>query len=516
LRLSQFSLSLININNLKATEVYKSKVAGMGANQFKQYSMVRANSNDGFVYSGTTKGPNGQDVIHILKTDDNLATVWSYYYEVSNVVSFNSTKICKTYDENGYFISGYLQVGSTNQALILRIDNSGAIIDNTAVNSHEGVFLDVEPTSDGGCIAVGFQSASMNLVSTTGRRGLIMKFNNTLNIDWSRVFHGSVRGTRDLFFPEIAENVTVVNSSITNNQDEYFVMGTITDLHLISPPTPPDTTNLHQGYYCRVDITGNLIYENTTSNAHIIYDCVYDNDRNSIFFVGKFEESFIGNPPAPIIGEINFTAGINLRVYSFEGVFVIPQPHSPMPYKIEIKGDDLYIFGYIRNFNLGGGASNIIEDLKIPYRCKVNKYTFNFSDFYMNHIDINRTMHYNGEEPGFLHSWNGISPLNYFADSCASFYTPEMGVIFEDENENIQWGMVGYYDTDLSIPNTSVFDLHLMTSLNSGECNPFLKEMEKFELSFESNESVNVPAFESLVKLVIQRNIMFLNETSCE
>jgi hypothetical protein len=103
-------LSLL-INNLNATEVYKSKSTGMGPNIFKQYSMVRANSNDGFVYSGTTKAPSGQDVIHILKTDDNFNTIWSYYYRESVDLYLNSTKICKTNDNSGYWICVYNQMG---------------------------------------------------------------------------------------------------------------------------------------------------------------------------------------------------------------------------------------------------------------------------------------------------------------------------------------------------------------------------------------------------------------------
>jgi len=481
----------------------------MGANQYKQYSMVRANSNDGFVYSGTTKGPNGQDVIHILKTDDNLATVWSYYYEVSNVVSFNSTKICKTYDENGYFISGYLQVGSTNQALVIKIDNSGNITDNTIVNSHEGVFLDVEPTSDGGCIAVGFQSETISLITTTGRRGLIIKFNSSLNISWSRAFHSRTRLIVDNYFSEMAENITVVNSAATNNLDEYFIMGSITFEDNLN------NFNGHQGYYCRIDNSGSLIYENTIYRGYLIYDCIYDIVKNSIFFVGKYDEFYIMSPSFPIIGEINFINGIGVQVFSFEATLSLPQPHTPIPYKIEIDGNELYLFGYVRNYNLGGGFNNIIKDISIPFRCKVNKNSFTFSDFYINHTNINRTKKYNGIEPGFLGSWQGIVPLIYFTDSCSAFYTPEMGVVFKDYNDVLQWGMVGYYDTDISLPNTSVFDLHLITSLNGGECAPVQKEIQNDINQFTSTSNVNVPAFETSYDIIIQKNIMNLNQISC-
>ncbi|MEX0596452.1 MAG: hypothetical protein WD512_08110, partial [Candidatus Paceibacterota bacterium] len=314
--------SLLLISNLNATEVYKSKAAGMGPNIFKQYSMVRANSNDGFVYSGTTKGPNGQDVIHILKTDDNLATVWSYYYEISNVVSFNSTKICKTYDGNGYFVSGYMGFTGSFKPLIIKIDNVGNITDHVLLD-HLGVFLDVEPTSDGGCIAVGFQSQGIEIavIGNGGRRGLICKFDNSFNLSWSRAFHATSRTTNDNNYPEIAENVTIVNSAFTNYSDEYFIMGTIiaeTELKNIF-------VNRHRGYYCRLDNNGTLIYENTLSLYYTPYDAVYDESNNSIFYVGKFDGS-LANPSTGIIGEINYNSGINIRVYAFEAAYVLPQP----------------------------------------------------------------------------------------------------------------------------------------------------------------------------------------------
>ncbi len=102
-----------------------------------------------------------------------------------------------------------------------------------------------------------------------------------------------------------------------------------------------------------------------------------------------------------------------------------------------------------------------------------------------------------------------------FTDKDKADFVPEMGLKYMDFFNNTQWGMVGYYDTDINTPNTSVFDLHLITSLNGGECAPVQKEIQNDVNQFTSTSNVNVPAFETSYDIIIQKNIMNLNQTSC-
>jgi hypothetical protein len=494
-------------------EVYKSKAGGrMGLNIFKQYSMVRANSNDGFVYSGTTKGPNGQDVIHILKTDDNLATVWSYYYEVSNVVSFNSTKICKTYDENGCFISGYLQVGSTNQALILQIDNTGILLNNTAVNSHEGVFLDVEPTSDGGCIAVGFQSHSIELAVPSipggGRRGLIMKFSNALTIDWSRAFHANTRLTTDDYFHDLAENVTVINSSSTGNVDYYFVMGGVTDFNGVSI-----NSTLYNGvnaYYAYIDNVGNLVYDYTFKKDLYVYDACYFPNEHKIYFTGKYD--YYAPAPSLVVGDISLFGGTVNNLKTFDGdVNESPSAHIPIGYKIECDGDDVWIYGHVREYHFGTAPNILAYSTMIPFRFKMDRISYNPIEFIINHSNTVNTDLYVLESPGWLNARDNVLSVYYLR--MPSNFVPEMGLSYIDENSVKQFAYISYFN---NFRSPARFDLHLV--------NTFLEECEPLERSMMYNSDLNGSDLETYfvstpelnMNLIINRNLMNLNDENCD
>jgi len=488
------SLSLISINSLNATEVYKSKAPGMGANQFKQYSMVRSNSNDGFLYSGTTKGPNGQDVIHILKTDDNLATIWSYYYEENPINTLNSTKICKNYDNDGYWISGYHQLGTLKYPFIMEIDNNGIVLQQIELE-HSGVFLDVEPTSDDGCIAVGFQSNSLELIANTGRRGLITKFSSTLSVDWARAFHTLTRVNpiNDNMFFECAENVTVVGN-------DYFIMGSVSYFETsYSPPI-----RVAFGYYCKISSIGTFVYENTIRSEFIPYDAVYDSQNNKVYFVGNFDPRYL--TAASVFGEIDEPTGSLTNIYTFEGASGNPFPHVPVPYKIEIVDNELWIFGYVREYFDG---INLYGDIMIPFRARINKITMTEIDFYINHTNPVHTNGYPSQDPGFLNAWDNF--VNVFEFS--PLYVPEMGILYQDDENNNQWAMVGYYNQNNIPPR---YDLHLMNSLVQGECNA-LKRNLSIDPPVQNLflQCINLTAFETTRNLNISINTMNLNSDNC-
>ena len=486
-------LSILLINNLNATEVYKSKAAGMGPNIFKQYSMVRANSNDGFIYSGTTKAPSGQDVIHILKTDDNFNTTWSYYYRESVDLYLNSTKICKTNDNSGYWICGYNQIGTLRYPFLMKIDNNGNVTDQIRIQS-PGVFLDVEPTSDDGCIAVGFQSNSIDLgLLSGGRRGLIVKWSSTLTIDWDRVFNEQTRfsGAESDLWYENAENVTVVGN-------DYFIMGTVSYL-------PSFTQRDAVGYYCKLSSSGALLYQNTIHKDVLPYDAVFDSQVNKIYFVGIFD--LRGVPPASIIGEIDVSSGIVNSIIPFEAAPGNPFPHIPVPYKIEMDGDELHLFGYVREYFDG---STLYTDIMIPFRARINKVTMIEIDFYINHTNAIHTNLYPLEDAGFLNAHDNV----YNVFEFASLYVPEMGLIYKDILNNTQWGMIGYYNQSNTPPR---YDLHLMNSLVQGECDDLDRNLEfTTPINEIAHDCLNVPALEQIVYLQINRFNMSLDSDECD
>lgn len=484
---------LFSLNILTATEVYKSKSGGMGANKFKQYSMVRTNTNDGFVYSGTTKGPNGQDVIHILRTDDNLSTVWSYYFEENSSNNLNSTKICKSYNGTGYWISGYHQFGGLHYPYIMQIDNNGTLNLQMELD-FPGVFLDVEPTSDDGCIAVGFESYSIALIANAGRRGLITKFSSSLAVNWSRAFHTFVRQSplNDNFFFENAENVTVIGNN-------YFVTGSVS--YFDFGYTPPIRTPI--GYYCKIDASGNMVYQNSLYSEVMPYDVVYDNSNNKLFFIGNFDVRF--GTGVSVIGDINEITGALISLIPFEGLPANPYPHVPLPYKIDLVGNELWVFGYVRNYFDG---SSLYTDIMVPFRSRIDKNTFAEIDFFINHTAAVHTDDYPNEDPGFL---NARDFMNVIFES-APLYTPEMGVVYQDLQSVYQWGMVGYYNQLMTPPR---YDLHLMSSA-LGECANLKRNLDFSTPLTPVYEDVTFVHANSVTRSInITRGTMTLDDDDC-
>jgi hypothetical protein len=444
----------------------------MGANQFKQYSMVRANSNDGFVYSGTTKGPNGLDVIHILKTDDNLNTIWSYYYQENTLNTLNSTKICKTYNSNGYWISGYHSLSGTKHPFILQINNLGVIVQQTEI-SQPGVFLDIEPTGDDGCIAVGFQSNSDILYAPSGRIGLIVKLTSSLGVTWARTFQSSSRpnpvppAIPDNYFYESAVDVTVVKDPNPSSFEHYLVLGNSSELDNSSPPI-----RRPRGYWCYMRFDGtNFIHGDFNTNQCPL-DGVYDVDKGRVFIVGKFDTR--SSSATPFLGEFDVPSGSLLRTIDFEGSYTgWPFPHNPMAYKIDVVGDDLWLLGYVRENNDNG--TNNLFGVMIPFRARINKISMAEIDFYVNHRTNAPTNNYPSEDPGFLNAWDNLYAM--FNNYMPSIYVPEMGCVYNKNTNNPTCAMVGYFDSP-SLPVQ--FDLHLINIDAASECNNIQRNLEIF------------------------------------
>ncbi len=274
---------LISSTKVFATEVYKSRVAT--ANQFKNYSMCRSNYNDGFIYCGNIKNSNGVDKIHILRTDNQFNTIWSYMYETGGSLSLNSTKIVGKV-ANEYWISGY--IGTTTSAaidkkpFIMKIDDNGNQLNHTfggnalpgTGQENYGVFLDVEPTADGGCVAVRYYG---NTTGETGsfpdKRGVIMKFSSTLALQWTNSYHDTGHNhSPDGLYYDVAENVIVVGN-------EYFVTGSISykyyewdinNQRWIYDRTHPSF------FYAKFDASGNNSYARSRYMDASAFNACYD------------------------------------------------------------------------------------------------------------------------------------------------------------------------------------------------------------------------------------------------
>ena len=504
------SLSLLLINSLNATEVYKSKALGMGPDKYKQYSMVRSNSNDGFVYSGTTQYTNNVDVIHIIKTDDNLNTIWSYYYEITSN-TLNSTKICKTNDGNGYWISGYRGAGGSYYPFLMQIDNSGSVVDHLFLEQ-KGVFLDVEPTSDDGCIAVGFQSSYITMeippAGMGGRRGLICKFDNTLTLSWHKVFHALNRLQSDLYFFELGENVTVINDAWTSNQDYYFIMGSVSDENGERGTFPTITNyNVPNIYYTLLDNSGNMVYQNTTCINATASDAVYDATNDLIYFIGKWYD---GGSAKALIGEIDPNTGITNYIYNFYGdPNEIPNAETIMPHKIQLINDELHILGYLTGFVDNNNVFS--NEVEIPFHLVLDRSTLNQVSFVLNHQILSQTDGYQNVEPAFLHSWDNLgSPI--ISNKVPSVYMPEMGLVFYDSQSQLQWAKIGYID-QVGAP-LNIFTLHFMTTLND-ECEPIELNIEKAQQPLDSVDLLMVPGIFTTNQLTINSPSMTLDDNNC-
>ncbi len=457
------AFALFNLQSF-ATEVYKYKTAGQGPNMFKQYSMCRKNGNDGFLYAGTTKNANNEDYMHIMACDDNFNTVWSSKYTPQLGYTLNCTKIIHNYARSGYWVSGYVGNGpndsNAHNAFIMEIDNAGNILQQKIGDFQTAVFLDVEPTSDGGCIAVGFESRTISEIErVSGRRGLIVKFSSTLGVNWSREFtsaYAQVNLSNSFF--ECAENVTVVNTTNTGYLDYYFISGSVSSnngsCNYNTSPT------LYMAY---LDNTGNTLFMQTTLNYAVAFDAALDSANYSMYVVGK--RDICPSTQEANITTVNLFTGVYSQVL-FEGFFSgFPYPHFLVPYKIHAADDSLFIFGYVRAYNDTGSSST--TNIMIPFTLSILKSDYNAHDLEINHSNRFKTMNYPSEDPGFLNNWdNNSSPV--ISDHFPSVYGPEPAIVYNKSNTR-QWAMIGYFSIN-NPPDPYV--LHLFKA-ESPRCNPF-------------------------------------------
>jgi len=131
-------------------------------------------------------------------------------------------------------------------------------------------------------------------------------------------------------------------------------------------------------------------------------------------------------------------------------------------------------------------------------------------DFYINHTNPVHTNQYPLEDIGFLNAHDNT----YIIFNFSSLFVPEMGLIYKDNEQNTQWGMVGYYNQS-NIP--PVFDLHLMNSLVQGECSSLSRDLIiNSPLQNIVHDCINLPAFEMPLQITINRFNMNLNSNDCD
>ncbi len=488
--------------NANATEVFKSKAAGGGVNEFKQYSMCRNNLNNGFLYAGTSKNIWGDDAIHIIKTDNAMNTVWSFSYMEVQQHSLNATKIINNNLGSGYWISGYWGDGGGFYPFVMQIDEFGNVTMHNMGNT-KGVFLDVAPTSDNGCIAVGFLSDNIQESTPTGRRGFVAKFGPLLAINWTNIFHSNLRSVKDNNFFECAENVTVINNSNTGNLDTYFITGSVSD---IDPNGGGSVPNL---FYMYINNIGGLNYKFTSLRWGVAYDVAYDLTDHSVYFIGRWDQRNIDQ--AAVIGKIAVGTGLLIYQKLFEGNSGgFPFPHSPVPYKIEVNGDQLLLFGYIRAYVYSSPPTISSDDLAIPFHAVLNKSNASQVSFTINHTNINRTNGYPSQNPGMLNAWDNVSAV--FTASFPSFYVPEIGVRYKDIFNNTQWGMIGYNDKSGA---PIEYDLQMISSEGTGECFPY-----EYSLYFKNESQLLIdthylPILYDTHIMYIQKNLLICDDDNC-
>ncbi|MDI1233834.1 MAG: hypothetical protein PSX81_06110 [bacterium] len=489
--------------NANATEVFKSKAAGGGVNEFKQYSMCRNNLNNGFLYAGTSKNIWGDDAIHIIKTDNALNTVWSFTYMEVQQHSLNATKIINNATGNGYWISGYWGDGGGFYPFVMQIDELGIVTMHNMGNT-KGVFLDVAPTIDGGCIAVGFLSDNIQESVPTSRRGFVAKFSAVLAINWTNVFHTNTRSITDNNFFECGENVTVINNAYTGNVDTYFITGSVSD---IDPNTGGNVPNL---FYMYLNNTGGLNYKFTSLRWGVAYDVAYDAADHSVYYIGRWDKRNIDQ--AAVIGKIDVASGILNYQKLFEGSSIgFPFPHSPVPYKIEVDGGQLMVFGYVRAYVYSIFPSSISsDDLVIPFHAVLNKMNASQVSFTLNHTDINRTNGYPSQNPGLLNAWDNVSAA--FTASFPSFYVPEIAAKYKDILNNTQWGMIGYSDQSGA---PLEYDLQLISSEGTGECYPYEYSLDFYNESQVIIDTHYVPISYDAHIMYIQKNTLNCSDETC-
>ena len=491
------------VNALLATEVYKFKTAGQGPNMFKQYSMCRNNANNGFVYAGTTKNALNEDIIHIVSTDNTFATSWSYGYSETNGHTLNCTKIAPRGGAGGYWISGYFGEGTTSSdphyPFVMQIDNNGNIVQHSIGNFQPGVFLDVEPTSDGGCIAVGVESSSIKETETiSGRRGLVVKFNASLGINWSKEFTSVYAQTNpyNQFF-ELAENVTVINSSYTGYVDEYFIMGSVSDTG--SNNTVPNLC------YISLDNTGNAYYTKTSLKYGNAADAIYDSADNSIYFAGKKDVKIVDQQL--VLGRIDLTSGSIAYQKTFEGISQFPFVHVNYPNKIVLENDYIWLMGYVKNYVLNNSSTQC-TNIMIPFYAKFEKDTGLSLLFGINHKDTIHTRGYPTEESGFLYAYDNSSIT--FDRYYTSVFFPEMGCNYYDNDSTFRLGMCGYYNNSSPV----VFKLHCF-STELGQCD-YLSRNLKFNPKSPDIIDIVIENYNYTSKtLIITKNSITLDDDGC-
>ncbi len=444
--------------------------------------MCRSNDDTGFIYCGTVTNTNGVDRLHVIRTDNSYNTLWSYCYEV-NGLSSSGTKIIGK-PNNEYWVSGYIGTStSTTQdkvPFVMKIDDLGNEIKHIFGGTYPnpsvllyGVFLDVEPTPDDGCIAVGFLSKEITESNSpaNAKRAYIVKFDNLLNVQWetSYVDTGHNHSPDNLYY-DVAENVTVVGN-------EYFVTGSISYKEYIYNATLKK--NVYQKtvpslFYAKYDNLGNNIYAHSVYQVACGFDAYYDGNEDNFYIIGNFDVGPSGQ--ASIICKVNFSTGalFNNQVTLFEGLYTnFPYPHIITPYKLFVADNLIYIYGYTRLYNTTSITS---DNIMIPFRLVLNKSDYSQVSLSINHTDINRTNGYPGMDVGFLNATVGASSGSFSA-YFPSVFAPEVACHYIDNNNNLQWAMVGYFDRPGGLNNN--FELHCFGSENV-ECVPLDRDYSPF------------------------------------
>ena len=157
----------------------------------------------------------------LLKYDKNGTFLWKKTYKKSSIEDILVT------DNNDYIVAGYSKFIETQNiesngyidAMILRYDKDGNLLfEKNFGGSKMDLFYSIIITEDNGLVAAGrTESTKINELKNLGKiNGVIVKFDENMNEEWSRIWGGS---HWDEFKRVSEENGFLVVNATTNSTD---------------------------------------------------------------------------------------------------------------------------------------------------------------------------------------------------------------------------------------------------------------------------------------------------------
>jgi hypothetical protein len=489
-------------NTTFALERILVKDVSYGAEEMRQYTMVRTNGNDGFIFAGATpySTTTGKFVYHVFRKHDNGTIIWNYYFYHDLNTDHQITHVDKNVDANGYVFSGYTNFLNSNametKPVLFELDENGAMQQEYHPQIQGGYFK-IKPTPKGDYIVVGYRAPDYE-INTGDRFALVIKLDATFTPIWQwfnqSFTASSISGNNHRWDMYQAVDVFLDGSG----NEQYYVGGSVTDIDTSQHKfirNPENYRPIIQ--FSLLGENGNVICERIMNQIPQlgqsygrardgwITDMKVDTESNLVWVtyyskdLGVTASQF--TPGLAFIFSIELGSCFNVsNHYGFEGKSTTrPGGHIFSPFNIQISNNHVWVFAnYTEDFQDLGMSGFLCSTPQynnytfIPLLIKIEKN--NFPNNYVAYTYFNNTKNYCEYPMQFDNGVNG-TVLNFGLRNAGSpYFTQDIGHLFYDSEENIHYAMLGYENA----PSNTTWSLEFISDIDNIFCNAIENDID--------------------------------------